>query len=110
MSPASRGWRPEAAGCRTEGRGTGGLSVASARCRRAPGAPALCRRPLAAGEEHCRLTRNQERLLETGPRPQGRTPDYFVEWLLNGPEGCSWKIAGFMLQVAGFSPFFSLER
>jgi len=44
--------------------------------------------------------------LDTGPGPQGRTPDCLVEWLLNGPEGCSWKIAGFRLQVAGFSPFY----
>jgi hypothetical protein len=33
-----------------------------------------------------------------------------VQWLLSGPDGCSWKVAGFWLRVAGFSPFFSDGR
>ena len=46
-----------------------------------------------------------------GPRlAKPKFPVRIAAWLLGGPDGCLWRVAGFQLQVAGFSPFFDLTE
>ncbi|MEK7231942.1 MAG: ATP-binding protein, partial [Pseudomonadota bacterium] len=70
--------------------------------------PGRC--PHAAGEKHCPLYRKQELAPIERIGSPSRESGPAVEWLLNGPDGCSCKVAGFRFQVACFSPFLFCLR